>query len=90
MGIDELNGEERYKKELENMETSDITVHKYEGGFKVLIVTWILEKKRHFWLKIGVFLIKKNYLGKWKKNGNNLNKHKKILKNRKKIDKILF
>lgn len=39
MGIDELNGEERYKKELENMETSDITVHKYEGGFKVLIVT---------------------------------------------------
>ncbi|CAA91342.1 protein-histidine N-methyltransferase [Caenorhabditis elegans] len=35
MGIDELNGEERYKKELENMETSDITVHKYEGGFKI-------------------------------------------------------
>ena len=35
MGIDERNGEERYKNELENMGISDITVHKYEGGFKV-------------------------------------------------------
>ncbi|KAF1761422.1 hypothetical protein GCK72_009678 [Caenorhabditis remanei] len=35
MGIDERNGEERYKTELENMGVSDITVHKYEGGFKI-------------------------------------------------------
>uniref|UniRef100_A0A8R1I0H5 protein-histidine N-methyltransferase n=1 Tax=Caenorhabditis japonica TaxID=281687 RepID=A0A8R1I0H5_CAEJA len=35
IGIDENDGEEKYGSELKNVEKSDITVHKYEGGFKI-------------------------------------------------------
>ncbi|CAI2347584.1 unnamed protein product [Caenorhabditis sp. 36 PRJEB53466] len=35
IGIDENDGEAKYGNELKSVESSDITVHKYEGGFKI-------------------------------------------------------